>query len=279
MDNILLSIIVPCYNHGKYIKETLQSIKECKAVCCSYEVIIINDGSTDEYTKQVLNEISGPELIVLHQHNQGLGAARNNGISVAKGKYILPLDSDNLVFAPYLSTAIKILEKDEAIAVVYGDADYFGEKTGVWHVGEYNLQKLMLGNYIDACAVYRRQVWQKTGGYATNMPFMGFEDWDFWLKLSFAGEKFYYLKEVSFGYRVLNQSMLQALNSQKSTQLKEYLSQKYTSYLSISHINTFFVKSFSQNKKLFFKLFLAVFFPKYLNRLYQKGRIKNKGIL
>src|SRR5258708_1495814 len=122
----ILSIIIPCYNHGKYIRDALKSVTACDKSSYHYEIIIVNDGSPEIYTIEVLNQLNVEGYNIINQSNKGLGAARNTGIQKAKGKYILPLDSDNKIKLPYLTTAIDILEKNATIAVVYGDAAYFG---------------------------------------------------------------------------------------------------------------------------------------------------------
>jgi glycosyltransferase involved in cell wall biosynthesis len=274
-----ISIIIPCYNHGAYIKEAIQSIKDCGEVPYKYEIIIVNDGSTQKETLDILQQVESEECFVLHQNNKGLGAARNQGVTISKGKYILPLDSDNKIFKPYLTNAIKILEKDHTISVVYGDAEFFGEKTGRWVVGEYNLQKLMIGNFIDACAVFRKEMWEKLNGYDEKMPFMGLEDWDLWLRASFQGYKFYYLPEVCFKYRVLGNSMINSLSLEKGEILNDYLQKKFHKYLGRDVLNEHLIVNFKTNKRLFFKLFLAVFFPKRLIRFKKSGRIKSTKII
>lgn len=271
-----ISIIVPCYNHGAYIKETLESIKNCGVIPYSYEVIIVNDGSTDRPTMDVLKEIENEGYFIIHQQNQGLGAARNNGIKLAKGRYILPLDSDNMVCRPYLTTAIDIMENDPACSIVYGDAEYIGERSGRWVVGEYNLQKLMIKNYIDACTVFRKEVWMKTGGYDENIPVMGLEDWDLWLKSSFSGFKFQYIKEVCFFYRVLHTSMIKKVDAGKLRQIDEYFRKKYPSYLNKDYLNEVFLVSLKLKKKKLFKLIIAVFYPGRLLKFFKSGKIENE---
>src|SRR5829696_7805690 len=197
-----LSIIIPCYNHGQYIKETLQSVFLCTDKSL-FEVIIINDGSTDEYTIQTLAELEKNGYTVINQCNQGLGAARNNAIKLARGKYILPLDSDNRIRPEYIYEGIAFLNDAAQFDVVYGNAEYFGEQQGIWIVGEFNLQKLMLHSYIDACAIFRKSAWEKVGGYDDRMPAMGLEDWDFWLRIAFSGGLFKYIPKALFDYRVL----------------------------------------------------------------------------
>ncbi len=80
----VISLIIPCFNHGKYIKEALQSIALCTDTTL-YEIIIIDDGSTDAYTVQVLHELEQEGYTVIHQSNQGVSVARNNGIRLSKG--------------------------------------------------------------------------------------------------------------------------------------------------------------------------------------------------
>jgi glycosyltransferase involved in cell wall biosynthesis len=269
-----LSIIIPCYNHGKYIRETLQSVKDCGETLYPYEIIIVNDGSTDEYTLRVLTEISNDGYRVVHQKNAGLGAARNNAISLAKGKYILPLDSDNKVCPPYLTEAIDILEKNNDITIVYSDAAYFGDKKGIWTVGPYNLQKLMWINCIDACTVYRKEMWERMNGYSTDLPFMGYEDYDLWLRASFAGYKFYYLQKIGFEYRVLGSSMIHTLKWEEKQQVYAYLNNKYPAYLNRPYVEEMLMNRLRSSKKQFIRLFFLTFFPSLMNWIW---RLKKKN--
>ena len=271
----LLSIVIPCYNHGKYIQETIESIENAKGKY-EVEIIIVDDGSTDGLTISKLSELVKKGYFVLYQKNGGLGNARNNGIKLAKGKYILPLDSDNTVLAPYLDDAIEVLEKDHFYDIVYGNAIYFGEKKGNWIVGEYSLLKFIPNNYIDACAVYRKSVWEKLGGYDEKIPKMGVEDWDFWLNCSFNGFRFFYLQKLCFNYRVLKESMIRSFSENDVKSARNYIETKYKNQLSLPDLEYFFAKkmlindSFLTNnlsvKKLIKILYLKVFSKVNKNR-------------
>ncbi len=221
-----LSVIIPCYNHGAYLREAIESVERCKDKEL-YEIIINNDGSNDPGTLSVLNELKQEGYFVIDQPNLGLGAARNNAIKRAKGDYILPLDSDNKIRPEYITRSIEILDKNSDVGLVYGNAEYFGEKTGPWKVGTFVLQKMMVGNYIDACAVYRKGIWENLGGYDEKMPISGHEDWDLWLRIAFNGHKFYYLDEVLFEYRVLGNSMLRSMDKKKIREQNEYIFEKH----------------------------------------------------
>lgn len=202
----LVSIITPCYNHGQYLDEMLASIGEF-ITSEIFEIIIINDGSTDEFTLNKLSELESKGIKILHQQNQGLAKARNAGIAASSGKYILPLDSDNKIRPGVFIKASKILDNNPDISVVYTDAEYFGERTGAWHVGDLDISQILHMNYIDACALIRKSDLVESGGYDQNMPHMGNEDWELWLRFISQGKLFYYLSEAGFYYRVVSSSM------------------------------------------------------------------------
>ena len=113
MDKPIVSIIIPCYNHGKYIDEAVDSV--LKQTFQTFEIIIINDGSNDEFTNKKLENYSRPNTQVITTANQGLSLARNTGIKMAQGKYILPLDADDKIHPEYLSKAINIIDSSENI--------------------------------------------------------------------------------------------------------------------------------------------------------------------
>lgn len=225
--NPKISIIIPCFNHGQYLLEALQSVERCNNKDL-FEIIIINDGSTDGHTIQVLKDVeSNKDYRVIHQPNQGLGAARNNAIRQARGEYILPLDSDNRLRPAYITKSITILDNNPSVAIVYGNAWRFGDEELLWNIGPFDQQLLMVGNYIDACAVFRKKMWEDLGGYDDKMPVMGVEDWDFWLRASFKGYMFHYIPEVLFDYRVMDNSMIRSLDKEKSKLVCEYIFKKH----------------------------------------------------
>ncbi len=201
-----ISIITPCYNHGMYLDDAIASIKAIKTNY-SYEHIIINDGSTDLFTLKKLEELESSGVKVIHQSNSGLATARNKGISIANGKYIIPLDSDNKLHSNYLTKAIDILEANELADVVHGNWQEFGAKSEVESPGVFDFHKMLVMNRIDACTVIRKNFFDKAGGYDTNMPAMGNEDWELWVNFFLTGANFYYLNEVGFYYRVVENSM------------------------------------------------------------------------
>ncbi len=197
---ILVSIVIPCYNHGAYIQEALNSVEQ-NNLDDFYEIIIVNDGSTDEATIVKLKELEAQGYQVINQSNKGLSAARNAGISKATGKYILPLDADNKISPEYYREAMKIMDRDTSISIVYSDRYIFGKQDGIGLVGEFELEKLLPGNYIDACSVYRKEIWVETNGYDEKIPGGFYEDWEFWIACVEKGYQFKYLSKPLYSYR------------------------------------------------------------------------------
>ena len=227
--SIALSIIIPCYNQGEYLLEALSSVQACLDQV--YEVIIINDGSNDPLTINLFSYLKEQGYTVLDQNNQGLSSARNNGIAKASGRYILPLDADNKIRPDYILKGIEILDQHPEIGVVYGKPEWFGELGRSWEMPErFDPNKLILGNYIDACAVYRRSLWEDCGGYDPHMPVAALEDWDFWLSAVERGWKFHYIPEVLFDYRVRDNSMATQCDlPENRSRLLKYICTKHAS--------------------------------------------------
>ena len=204
---VALSVIIPCYNQGEYLLDALASVESCLDPV--YEIIVVNDGSHDRLTVNLLSYLKEQGYFILDQENQGLAHARNNGIAKASGRYILPLDADNKIRPDYILKGIEILDQNPEIGVVYGQPEWFGDVERSWELPEkFDAGKLTLNNYIDACAVYRKSLWEDCGGYDFNMPVAGWEDWDFWLSAIDHGWKFHYVPEVLFDYRVRANSMI-----------------------------------------------------------------------
>ena len=202
-----VSIIIPCFNQGAMLREALASVKQVRNANL-LEVIIVDDGSSEVETSKILSEAQEAGYSVVSQPNRGPGAARNTGIRLAKGEFILPLDSDNRLRDVYLSEAVSLLKQNPTVDVIYSDAEYFGAREGRWHVPEFDLLLLVRTNFIDACALYRKHLWKEVGGYDEYRPLSGWEDWDFWLRVAAHGGTFFHVAKVGFDYRVRKDSMI-----------------------------------------------------------------------
>lgn len=204
MDRPKVSVVITCFNLGAYLEEALASVPQRPDV----EVIVVDDGSTDPGTVRVLDGLDPQRCTMVRQSNMGLAKARNNGIRLAKGAYYIPLDADNRLRPEMVEQGIAVLDARPEVDIVYGDAQYFGERDARWTVGPFDLALMIERNRIDACAVVRRTLWERLGGYDERMPVMGYEDWDLWLRSAVAGARFHYEPIIFFDYRVRGGSML-----------------------------------------------------------------------
>lgn len=199
----LVSVIIPIYNAEAYLKETLDSVlaSDYEAL----EVVMVDDGSEDQ-SLAIAQEYAQKDnrCTVIHQDNAGVSVARNRAIHASHGKYILPVDSDNLIEPTFISEAVAILKQQMDIKGVGSKADFIGKKRGEWKLPEYHPQLLARKNIIDACAMYRRSDYDLTDGYMEHLQIR--EDWDFWLSMLEKGGRFYRIPKILFHYRVREDS-------------------------------------------------------------------------
>jgi glycosyltransferase involved in cell wall biosynthesis len=276
MQTPLLSIIMPCYNLGAYIRDAVHSVQKLPGSL--YELIIVDDGSPDPATQQVIEELKAEGFYIVQQENQELAHTLNNGIMLSSGKYIMVLSADDMLEAKGVISSVEYLETHPDIDIVYGDAIKFGTESGTWKVGQYNLQKLMLESYIHASAVYRKEVWVKNKGYDAHAPYMGLEDWDFWLNSSFNGFSFAYLEEIVLHYRILQNSKIRLLkkNRQRSNELVSYIMNKYQGKMGNKEMEEIQIRKFKQQPVgIIVKWVLKAYFPKTYDKLASKGYIRN----
>ena len=270
----LVSVVTPCYNHGIYIREAINSLKAITDPTL-YELIIVNDGSTDPYTLTVMAELEQEGYRVVHQPNMGLSEARNTAVRLAKGKYIMPLDADNRLLPGYIYKGLDILENNPLYSMVYGNCLYFGDQEGEHTVGEFNLQRMLITNFIDACALYRKSVWEENGGYDPQINVLS--DWDFWLNSLSRGHRFYYIPEVLYHYRVLNSSMVRSYNRAKQNGNKhhDYLINKYPHFFGLQYIDENIMRKFAEAPLGFIgKLFIKQYLPQYFEKLVAQGKLR-----
>jgi glycosyltransferase involved in cell wall biosynthesis len=125
MQNHLVSIIIPAYNAALYIEETIQSIYQQSHY--GWEVIIVNDGSTDR-TTEIIKSFKDPRVQCISQKNAGVAAARNKGLHFAKGEFVVFFDADDIMTPEFLSERVKALVGDIKIGYVGGMVETFPVK-------------------------------------------------------------------------------------------------------------------------------------------------------
>jgi glycosyltransferase involved in cell wall biosynthesis len=263
---VKLSIIIPCFNDGQYLKEAVDSVLAYNDH--PVEIIIVNDGSTDEPTLAMLNQFESKNIKVLSHSNKGLAFTRNRGIREAKGTYILPLDADNKIRPDYIKKAIHLLDSGSS-DIVYAKPFFFGEDIPErkYIARKFDGNELLNYNYIDACAIYRKTVWEGTGGYDEKMPFQGHEDWEFWLNSFIAGFRFEYIDEELFEYRINSNSMIANVSSEKNEKNKDYIILKHKAYILDKIHEGICYKEFYENDQVNYLRTSLKYFVKFFKNL------------
>jgi glycosyltransferase involved in cell wall biosynthesis len=210
-----VSVIIPCYNQGQFLSESIGSVQA--QTFGDVETVVVNDGSTDENTLLCLEKLP-KDIRVVHTTNQGLAAARNNGIEAARGEYILPLDADDRIGSAYVEEALQAFGAIPDAGIVYCKANFFGKARGPWKLPPARMPDLLLRSSIFCTALFRRRDWELAGGYNRNM-LHGWEDWDFWLSLIELGRSVYQIPRVHFYYRIWDKSMVRAIDEEKRAKL------------------------------------------------------------
>ena len=198
----LVSVVIPCYNQGKFIEDAIDSV--LNQSYANYEIIIINDGSNDDslsFINKATQKYNTDKIKAFSKDNEGVAVARNVGIALSSGKYILPLDSDDRIHPDFLRKTTALLQNDPSISIAYTDYLHFGDVELLVATEDYNFKKLYQQKCLfTATALYRKQAWIDAGGYKRNMIW-GAEDWDFWISCGRFGHFGKRIPEPLFYYR------------------------------------------------------------------------------
>jgi glycosyltransferase involved in cell wall biosynthesis len=228
-NNELLSIVIPYFNMGKYINDTIASIDQSDYI--KKEIIIVNDGSSDEESIRALNAFaSRGDVKIIHQENLGLPAARNNGVLAAKGKYLAFLDADDRVAKNYFQKAIGILQQKANVHFVGCWIQYFDGSAGKWPSFTPEPPFLLYHNMINSSSlVYLKENFLKSGLNDSQFIY-GMEDYDSLISLIKNGYNGVAIPEFLFYYRVRKDSMARKFNKSNKLFLYQLLSGKHKQF-------------------------------------------------
>ena len=227
--NILVSIIVPCYNQSHFLNESLQSVLDQTYV--DWECIIVNDGSLDN-TESIAKQWCEKDnrFSYLYKENGGLSSARNAGITKSDGEYILPLDADDYIQKDYLSKLVPKLYQDDSLAIVSCYSEFFKKSLNniIFELKPEGTtyHYLLYVNQLIATSLFRKICWEEVGGYDETMK-KGFEDWEFWIAITKRGWKYKVIEEFLFYYRKSKKSMLVDTLNNHAESNKEYIYKKH----------------------------------------------------
>jgi GT2 family glycosyltransferase len=205
-----VSVIVPCYNHARYLPQALHSV--LSQTFSDWEAIIVDDGSTDN-TRDIAARFSDPRVQYKYQENRGLSAARNAGIRAARGQYLAFLDADDAWAPEFLEACVaKLAAVDTAAAVVtlcrFIDEDGVDlPRVGGRAVSSEAFRACLMegGFFPPNAALVRAHAAQRAGPFDENLTSL--EDWDLWLRIAALGGLVLCIPKPLARYRVTANSM------------------------------------------------------------------------
>jgi glycosyltransferase involved in cell wall biosynthesis len=206
----LVTVAVSLFNYERFLPGCLASIAAQRHR--DLELVVVDDASTADNSLAVARDWMTAHqdrfarvLLVRHQRNAGLAAARNTGFNHARGRHVFVIDADNELY-PRAVSRLHDAAVEAGTAAAYSQHEIFGERQGLGLADVWQPRWLRHGNYIDAMALVARDAWDDVGGY-THIE-GGWEDYDFWCKFIEQGHEALFVPETLCRYRVHGTSML-----------------------------------------------------------------------
>lgn len=223
-----LSIIIPCYNHGKYLQECLQSVQD-NWLSIEREVIVVDDCSTDDsyYIATQLSNEFGFRLIQMEENSKP-SKVRNTAIKMTEGNFIVCLDGDDKLPPNYLQENYNNMLMF-GVDISYNNSKMFGSKNQEINWPEFNIDILRRTPFIHCTSMFRKVVWEKVGGFDETMV-DGWEDYEFWLRVAKAGFKFKKCNQTFLYYRQRGNENRDVQAKSKLDSIRAYIRNKYKGF-------------------------------------------------
>ena len=258
----MISVVVPCYNGGKFIDQLTASL--ARQTFRDFEIVIVNDGSTDPVTTKKLAALD-PAIRVIHQENRGLSAARNTGFAAANADLIMNLDCDDQIEPTYLAETLAALQAaGPEVGFAFTHVRVVGAAQGVQkrYCNEFDI---LFKNTIGYSMLIRKTAWLKAGKYDESMR-DGYEDWEFNLRLIGAGYAGIEIPKPLFIYTASPHGMLLGHSSHKHAATWRRMRQCHRDTYRVSNIMSLFWRSWSQRTEISVvrpigQLLLSIFLP------------------
>lgn len=256
MNYPLVSVIIPCYNHGRYLKDAFESVWTQSYP--NIEIIVVDDGSTDN-TREVTESSNNVKYI--YQSNQGLSAARNTGIKNSSGKFLVFLDADDWLLPGAVQTNVQFIMQDDSLAFVSGAHQKIFVETGkivdeIEEINSNHYWHLLQGNYIGmhATVMYRRSVFDE---FLYDTTLKACEDYDLYLNITRKYPVLHHTKKIA-GYRLHNSNMSGDRVLMLETVLKVLVRQKKKLN------NNWEKKAFENGKKVWKKYYSSILYKEVM---------------
>lgn len=201
-ENGCVSIIIPCYNQARFLKDCLGSI--IGQTYATWEAVVVDDCSTDGNPEEVVRSFNDNRVkIVRHEQNKGLAASRNTGIRSAHADLVVTIDADDMFARTYLAKTVGIFSTTPEVDCVFTDYQLFGARQARWKNQVRDAEAMTRAQWIPgAGTLMRRSLWKRVGGYCETAELRGGnEDWDFWLGAAALNIRAVHVPEALYFYR------------------------------------------------------------------------------
>lgn len=284
----MISIIIPTYNSAHMVCDTINSVLSSKEE--DYEIIVVNDGSTDNTETVIASYLSDKRIKYIEQENKGLSGARNTGVLNAKGEYLVFLDADDIILPDKLTIQKNYLEENPDYDIAYSNSEWFIEddfentrKVNFPVYTEHIINHLIFGNFIHVNSVMvRKDAIIKAGLFDEKLREL--EDWDLWLRMALNGSKFGFTPGVYSKVRIrkgsmtsnqvrMNGTMVKVLEKTINQIEKTKRSDKASLLVSACHAMAIYKLQANQRKSYLSFLFKTLnkqgigFFPVFIKQL------------
>ena len=191
-----IAVVIPCFNDGETLAETVRSAQD-QEPC---ELVVVDDGSTDETTLAVLARLRADGVPVIRQENGGVAKARMKAVHATSTPYVFPLDADDVLLPRSLSALADHLDAHPEVDLVWGRYRFFGEKSHLKEVAR-TLDPWLVTyvNDLPVSTMIRRTAIVASGGWEYGRAY---EDWDLWMRLAQRGAVGHGLPVVVYSQRL-----------------------------------------------------------------------------
>lgn len=211
-----ISIIITAYNYAEYLEDCIESVYAQPV----HEIIIVNDGSTDNTQeiaeRYIFKEFPGMEspVRVINQVNKGLPSARNTGIMNATGDYILFLDADDMLLENAIESFTRAINETNA-DIIAPSFKEFGKSDREVILQQFTIEDLKIANRLPYFCCIKRSKLLEVGGYSPKMKW-GFEDYHLWFNLFSVNANVTFIKTILALYRTKDHSMIDVANEHRA---------------------------------------------------------------
>ncbi len=173
-----ISVIIRCHQQGRFLTGAVASVRAQSRA--ANEIIVVDDGSSDETADVLKTLLEGGPLLTL-RHDEPLGPAKslNAGVLSSSGELVLVLDADDALSPAYLELTEQAIVSGADMA--YGAVERFGAESSFSPARPFSAYELGVENFIHVSTLFRRSLFDAIGGFRSELDQLGLEDWAFWL--------------------------------------------------------------------------------------------------